>query len=314
VSDYPSGCLGKLPLHGDFIRYNAASAEVQELDGWIQDGIYRGYEQLDARWDGAFDDAPHARFIYRSPRSARLVAGLFKPSVDKAGRRYPFLVYTLLGEKALGNEIAYLPCAMDDFLARAAELSDWSDSAISLSAFQAGFESLRFSPDMAGARRNFARFVLARSSGEYFESCFGQASDPRRFAAVGVVAEGAASVTAKALRMPSTGSDAEAAFWNELARRFSAASSIPTLTWWNPGKDSPRLHLGFGPLTGDWFLPFALRGAAHSGPDQGGDLVDLTQSAAAAAQTVEAGRQRFGDVLEQGETKLTDLLQRLPRV
>ena len=142
MTEFPSGCLGKLPLHGDFIRYNASSQEVKELDQWIQDGIYEGYQQLDSKWDATFDAAPISRFIFCHPKSKRVVTGLFKPSVDKAGRRYPFLVYTVIEPGGLGNEVGYLPWAIEPFLLRATELADWSDSAINLKSFLSAMTAL----------------------------------------------------------------------------------------------------------------------------------------------------------------------------
>ncbi len=173
MTSFPSGCLGKLPLHGDFIRYNAASREVQDLDRWIQEGIYQGYEELGSHWDSAFDAAPPSRFIFCHPTTGRIVAGLFKPSVDKAGRRYPFLVYTLIEAEGLGNDVGYLPLAMDGFLLRATEMADWSNSAINLNAFLSGFKDLQFDADMAEARKSFAKYVLSQSAGDYWAASFG---------------------------------------------------------------------------------------------------------------------------------------------
>jgi len=311
VSEFPSGCLGKLPLHGDFIRYNAAGAEVQELDQWVQDGIYECYSELASGWDGSFDSAPKSRFIYCSPRSGRIVAGLFKPSVDKAGRRYPFMVYTVVEPGALGNEVSYLPSAMDGFLARAEETLEWSASAINLNTFLSTFEGLRFEPDMVEARKQFAMFVLSRAAGDYWGGSFGDAEDVRKFAAVGAVVEGAGTRPpgVLAMRLPLCDAQAEAAFWLELSRRLSDGKGLPTLTFWNePTADVPaRLHMAWGELSPRYFLAFVL-------PTRGSFSVrDLTNRDSLDGRWVEYGRARFGEVLSDASLKLSDLLQRLPR-
>ena len=303
MSAYPSGCLGKLPLHGDFIRFNAASPEVHELHHWVQEGIYHGYQDLGQRWDGAFDTAPSARFIYTSPRNHRVVAGLFRPSVDKAGRRYPFLVYTMLDAAALGADLGYLPFALEPFLAKATEVAMWADSAINLNTFLTAFDSLRFEPDLAEARRAFARFVLGKTAGGLWASLFGAECDARRVAAVQAVADGPEQRQGTALRLPLNEPVAEAAFWTELTRRLNRAKSMPTMVMWNErgGETPARLHLAFGELSPRCFLPFVLPTRADTG------LRDFSAPAAAGKGGA------FDAVLNETSLKLSDLLQRLPR-
>jgi type VI secretion system protein ImpM len=312
VSEFPTGCLGKLPLHGDFIRFNAGSPEVNELDTWVQEGIYRGYETLDSSWDGRFDAAPTARFMYCSPRSRRILAGLFKPSVDKAGRRYPFMVYTIIEPNALGNDISYLPWAMDAFLLKATEQAAWSDSAIDLNTFLSSFNTFRFTPDLTEARKNFARYVLVTSAGDYWAGAYGSAEDQRRYAAVQLTAWGAdlRPPESSAVRYPVTDPDAEAGFWIELARRFGGGTALPTLALWNmpAGENPSRLHLGFGKLNSEWFLPFVLPGTS------GGVVRDLSAMQGVDASLVDRARAQFDEVLSEPSLKLSDLLQRLPRV
>ncbi|MBK8207949.1 MAG: type VI secretion system-associated protein TagF [Planctomycetes bacterium] len=308
--EFPSGCLGKLPLHGDFIRFNAAGAEINEFDHWIQEGIYQGYNELDSRWDSTFDAAPTARFIYTSPRTQRVIAGLFKPSVDKAGRRYPFLIYTVIEPGAMGAEIGYLPNAMGPFLTRARELLEWSESAINLSTFLSTFESLRFEPDMVEAKKEFARFVLTSNAGNYWSACFGSETDPRRYAAVGSTVEGAGTRAGSiAMRMPFSELDSEAAFWLELSRRLTDGKSLPTLVYWNVARgDFPaRLNLTWGELSPRYFLPFVL-------PTRNSlNIRDLANANSVDGRWIEYGKARFDELLSNPSLKLTDLLQRLPR-
>lgn len=311
MSNFPSGCLGKLPLHGDFIRFNAAGAEVQEFDTWVQEGIYQGYQELDSKWDSSFDAAPVSRFVFCSPRSQRIVAGLFKPSVDKAGRRYPFMVYTIIEPGALGNDSAYIPWALEPFLARAKELADWSDSAISLNSFLASFESLRFELDLTEARKAFAKYVLTRSAGDYWAGAFGAADNMRRYAAVQLTswAVDTRPPESTAIRFPVSEPEAEAAFWLDLARRFGASGSLPTLAFWNESLSSapPRLHLMFGKLSPMCFLPFVL-------PErQSSALKDLSAMQHVDPSLIDRARAQFEEVLSEPSLKLSDLLQRLPR-
>ncbi|MCA8912221.1 MAG: type VI secretion system-associated protein TagF [Planctomycetes bacterium] len=310
MSEFPSGCLGKLPLHGDFIRYNAALAEVRDFDTWIQEGIYQGYQELDSKWDSSFDAAPTARFIYCAPKTKRILAGLFKPSVDKAGRRYPFLVYTVIEPGALGNDAAYLPWAMEPFLLKATELAAWSDSAIDLKTFLSSFESLRFELDLTEARKSFAKYVLSHATGDYWAASYGSPDDDRRYAAVQLTswASDIRSPESSALRFPAGEPEAEAAFWIELSRRLSGGNQLPTLTYWNePAAAAVRLNLAFGALRPAYFLPFVL--PQH--PSR--EVTDLSAMQHVDASLVDRSRSQFEEVLSDPSLKLSDLLQRLPR-
>ena len=311
MTEYPTGCLGKLPLHGDFIRYNASLAEVREFDTWVQEGIYEGYQQLDSKWDSTFDAAPVSRFIYCSPKTRRVLAGLFKPSVDKAGRRYPFMVYTIIEPGALGNDTGYLPWAMEPFLLKAMELAAWSDSAIDLNTFLRSFEGFRFELDVTEARKSFAKYVLGHSAGDYWTANLGAEDDPRRYAAVQLAAWGAdiRAPESEALRLPVSEPEAEAALWIDLCRRFSGDNMLPTLAFWNePSGSIPvRLHLCFGALRPSSFLPFVL-------PDRAGaQVIDLGAMQHVDASLLDRARAQFEDVLSEPSLKLSDLLQRLPR-
>lgn len=310
MSDFPSGCLGKLPLHGDFIRYNAASAEVRELDTWIQEGIYQGYQVLDSKWDSTFDNAPPARFIYCSPRSQRLLAGLFKPSVDKAGRRYPFLVFTVIESGALGNDTAYLPWAMEPFLLKATELAAWSDSAIDLKTFLSSFESLRFELDLIEARKSFAKYVLSHAVGDYWAANFGSAEDDRRYAAVQLTSWAAdlRNPESSALTFPVSEPEPEAAFWIELSRRLGGGNHLPTLAYWSePAGGAVRMNLAFGALRPAYFLPFVLPG------HRSGEVTDLSAMTHVDASLLDRAKSQFEEVLSEPSLKLSDMLQRLPR-
>lgn len=307
MTGFPSGCLGKLPLHGDFIRYNAASPEVQELDQWIGEGIVLGNNELDARWDATFDAAPAARFIHVSPRTHRAVAGLLRPSVDKAGRRYPFLIYAVVEPGALGSDLGYLPLALESFAASARSIAAQASGAASVNAFLAGFENLKLDRDMGEAKRAFSRYVLSRQATEFFGNAFGAANDPRMHAAIQTLSEGpdTRAPASVAMRLPLNEAAVEVSFWLELARRLTKAGTLPVLAYWS---DAPgaRLHLCFGEMASKYFLPFVLPTRTDA------SLRDLTAPKGDPAAS-QRGKATFDQVLSAPSLKLADMLQRLPR-
>ena len=54
VKSRKTGCLGKLPCHGDFLRLNAAHEELRWMDSWVRQGIAESYRILGPAWAPAF--------------------------------------------------------------------------------------------------------------------------------------------------------------------------------------------------------------------------------------------------------------------
>jgi hypothetical protein len=236
---------------------------------------------------------------------------MFRPSVDRAGRRYPIVVYTVLEPTSLGAEIGYLPNAMAGFLTTANELVDAAATAPNVNAFLAALEPLRFVPALADARKEFGRFVLVTNALKHWGATFGNQDDPRRYAAVGGAVEGAGTRPPAfiAMRMPFSGQEVEVAFWLELSRRLTDGKSLPTLMYWNHavGDHAARLHIAWGELSARVFLPFVLPNRSSL------NIRDLCSANTLDGRWVEYGKTRFDELLNNPSLKLTDLLQRLPR-
>lgn len=87
----PTGFLGKLPAHGDFLRRALPEDFVVTWDEWLQSGLGKLREALgDAEFATIWDAAPAWRFrLPAGACGAARVAGLILPSEDMVGRRYP---------------------------------------------------------------------------------------------------------------------------------------------------------------------------------------------------------------------------------
>lgn len=85
-------CFGKLPSHGDFVRVHATGRAVEGLDAWLQRGVRHAQRSLGRAFDAASDGAPAVSFVFDPPAGPHLLLGALKPSRDRSGRRYPFLV------------------------------------------------------------------------------------------------------------------------------------------------------------------------------------------------------------------------------
>ena len=83
------GFLGKLPARGDFVRRDVAHDFAEGWDTWLAAGIAASRAQLGEGWVAAFLEAPVWRFTLAQGVLGGGVAGLFFPSVDRAGRYFP---------------------------------------------------------------------------------------------------------------------------------------------------------------------------------------------------------------------------------
>ncbi len=83
---------GKLPVHGDFVRYNATGRAVRALDEWLQRGLYLAKAQLGAQFEAAYDAAPAYRFLFRPEDAESTIIGVLRPSRDRSRRTFPFLI------------------------------------------------------------------------------------------------------------------------------------------------------------------------------------------------------------------------------
>ena len=88
-----AGFFGKIPSRGDFVQRALPATFVTPWDRWLQDGIAGSQETLGDDWLEVYLTSP----VWRFALSAHLVgdpaaAGVLIPSVDAAGRYFPFTI------------------------------------------------------------------------------------------------------------------------------------------------------------------------------------------------------------------------------
>jgi type VI secretion system protein ImpM len=87
------GFFGKLPGYGDFVQRNVCPEFVKYWDNWVLKSLSSSQEQLGDLWKSKYFNSPIWRFVIsQNTLSQTPVAGFIMPSVDKAGRCYPFTV------------------------------------------------------------------------------------------------------------------------------------------------------------------------------------------------------------------------------
>ena len=93
------GLYGKLPAHGDFVRRALPDSFVEPWDAWVQHGMAAARESLGEVFASTWEAAPTWCFLLPAgacgPDAA---AGVFIPSADLVGRRFPLILATLLAD------------------------------------------------------------------------------------------------------------------------------------------------------------------------------------------------------------------------
>ena len=125
VASPGASCFGKLPTHGDFLRYNASGRAMQAFDAWVQNGIVEAQRQLGQDLVPAFEQAGTTCFFFDAPNVPHVLTGAFRPSRDRSGRRYPFLVAVEVEKRLVeGRRIPGWPDRYERFFRAAALLVD----------------------------------------------------------------------------------------------------------------------------------------------------------------------------------------------
>lgn len=84
------GAFGKIPSHGDFIRFNLPQSFIRAWDDWLQNALLSAREKLGGDWEGLYMSAPIWRFSLPAGMAGpQSISGVLMPSVDRVGRQYP---------------------------------------------------------------------------------------------------------------------------------------------------------------------------------------------------------------------------------
>jgi type VI secretion system protein ImpM len=110
------GYYGKLPVSPEFLHHRAAGPEIDELDRWLREGMYYAKSAAGSSWSADFAQGDAWSFLYFPRDPGRFMIGSLKPSRDKAGREFPFLVYLLLKREEFRREPWCAPMHFKDFL------------------------------------------------------------------------------------------------------------------------------------------------------------------------------------------------------
>lgn len=97
-----AGYFGKIPSKGDFVSRRIDRNVRAQFDQWLQSALQTSQETLAGEWLELYLNAPIWRFYLEAEICGPYpVVGMMIPSVDKAGRYFPFLAAAQIPDFAL---------------------------------------------------------------------------------------------------------------------------------------------------------------------------------------------------------------------
>lgn len=181
------GYYGKLPVSPEFIRYQASGAEIDELDQWLREGMYHAKSNLGSSWSTDFARGDSWGFLYFPRDRNRFVIGALKPSRDKAGREFPFLVYLLLKREEFSGTPWCAPMHFKEFFEHSHRLlSDVGDES-DLARLQFRLQALApvETPETSSVETRYHAELLRRRMRDYWTDLFGGFDNTQKYQVFG---------------------------------------------------------------------------------------------------------------------------------
>jgi type VI secretion system protein ImpM len=258
---YPAGCLGKLPTFADFVRYNATARETLAFDQWIQHGLYYAQQCLRTEWDASLEDAPALNFLFWPENSGRFLVGHLRPSKDRSGRRYPFVVSLIVDRFRYGAARAHLvPIVFASFLERAGQFVDLAMQGLDAREIPERVEALSMPVELESGEEEYRRFLHGTTVRAFCSEIPGPCDGQGRHALIENLADVLLPFRQRpivrlflGLRFPlsviSSRSCLEASFWLDASVRMIKQRDVTPLLFWTTGGSGSggTAHLFFRP-------------------------------------------------------------------
>lgn len=136
--------FGKVPRMGDFVRARAHTEPTASFEAWIQEGMAYG-EAKRADWTNVYAGGAIHAFVFRPPKKAKatdVYAGVFRPSNDAVGRRFPLVIGASLDDKTAAHGPHILPLLLGDFFEQTTSTLMMRESVSTLADFERQVDNL----------------------------------------------------------------------------------------------------------------------------------------------------------------------------
>lgn len=254
------GCFGKLPLSPEFIRVNATGSVLRALDQWVQEGMHHARSRFGRGWSQDFLQADTWNFVFAPPSESEFLVGVASPNQDRAGRKFPFLLFLRVDRAQLMRPLRFAPVYFHDFLNAAKEVAEngWKDT--DLTAFRSRVQAVSIPEviDTQGMQERYQDYLRSQDATELLGMCLGEpCSFPKEELSLSLKkyleagCDNLGSQSDEGVQVPllpvDTTSPYQIVFWSELASRvLGQKQSIPAVFWVpTPKHVRPYLFLFF---------------------------------------------------------------------
>ena len=263
-----TGCCGKMPMHGDFIKHNLRVREAVALDEWVQDGVTLLNRRYDQKWKNVFRLSPNFRFSFVGAEDGKTITGVIAPSRDASGRDYPFTAFRAMDDKVFREQQSLIPLVMHQTFSDLDELLEEDNKEHSVSSFSATVDRIMGSYD--GARNEelleqIERILDNTTIDQIWDDILPGADEKIRVAFLYVIVNSLHTVARRTpnrvhwgLRIPlpsGYSSIKHIIFWMKLTETILKERNLRSHIMWNapaPGIPS-RLLLFFHPIPASYF-------------------------------------------------------------
>ena len=310
--------FGKLPSRGDFIRANAGGRAMREFDAWIQRGVREASQQFGSGLAAAFEASGPTCFFVEVPNAPHALAGALRPSRDRTGRRYPFLVAVEIEKQTLdGRRIPSWPDRYATFYHDAAALVDDAvEGRLAPEQLDSALQALRATYDRTPFPVDYEFRLRQAPADDLWSRTWGDAEDGRKYVLLKNLTEavpqnghGRAVKLPPLLRfpLPRPADGIDVSFWLETVWQLLGAPPHASAFYWSLSADGKgELLVAPSPSPPNVFVH--LLGAEHPRP-RVPRLDDASgQPAALAALALPA---RYGTLLEEDALSFCTFIERM---
>lgn len=233
------GLYGKHPACGDFLRQNASSAEVQQLDRWLSSALDSGPRLLPS-WDQDYSAVLSISFLFHDhnqPNNPWSLLGVLVPSQDASGRRFPLVIFAQVSRGLAAQHYDVIP--HEPFVEQALRLLQ-RRNALSRDELIREVQALR-PPDAESlrvARQSHETYLQQTQWIAAFSTMFGLSAPVQQGKAVGTLRQTVAGLSTDrslpryGLRFPlGLAPGGNAGLWLGLVKQAAPLALCPELLW-----------------------------------------------------------------------------------